>query len=349
MKRTEFLTALGSTLVASSPTIKNTSIPSEMLQAKLIKPKRLKAGDLVTLITPSSSVNDAIIQRAVKNIESLGFRTKLGKYVSEAHGYLAGSEKNRLEDLHNAFSDKETSAVWCIRGGYGAARLLPNLDFKLIRNNPKILIGYSDITALHLAIHQNCNLVTFHGPVGNSDFNDFTKDNVCAVLTGDTPTIKFTLSEEQLKKESVLYKPEVINDGICKGELIGGNLSLVSAAAGTPYGIKTLKNKLLFLEDIEERPYRIDRMLVQVLQSLNFSECQGIAMGIFEGCTANETEKSLTLMECFKELYAPLKQPIIYGLSFGHVSQQITLPYGIEAELNTFDKTLTLLQSAVSL
>ncbi len=348
MKRTEFLTALGASMIMNAPTINAKPNNAKMIKTKLIKPTRLKAGSLVTLTTPSSSVSDAIIQRAVNNIESLGFRTKLGKYVREAHGYLAGSEKNRLEDLHNAFNDKETSAVWCIRGGYGAARLLPNLDFKLIKNNPKIFIGYSDITALHLAIHQNCNIVTFHGPVGNSDFNDFTKENVCAVLTGDAPKIKFILSEDQLKKESILYKPEVINEGICKGELIGGNLSLVSAAAGTPYGIKTLKNKLLFLEDIEERPYRIDRMLVQVLQSLNFSECNGIAMGIFEGCTANENEKSLTLMECFKELYAPLKQPIIYGLSFGHVSQQITLPYGIEAELNTFDKTVTLLESAVS-
>ncbi len=347
MKRTEFLTALGATMLTNTPIVSSKTNRLEMRKSQLIKPKRLKSGDLVTLITPSSSVNDAIIQRAVTNIESLGFKTKLGKYVRDVHGYLAGSENDRLQDLHNGFSDKETAAVWCIRGGYGAARLLPNLNFDLIKNNPKIFIGYSDITALHLAIHQNCNLVTFHGPVGNSDFNDFTKENVCDVLTGASPKIKFTLSEDQLKKESVLYKPEVINEGICKGQLIGGNLSLVSAAAGTPYGIKTLKNKLLFLEDIEERPYRIDRMMVQVLQSLNFSECKGIAMGIFEGCTANENEKSLTLMECFKELYAPLKQPIMYGLSFGHVSQQITLPYGIEAELNTFDKTVTLLESAV--
>lgn len=314
---------------------------------KIIKPKRLKLGDTLGVIAPSSGLPPHVYEKAIKNLKDLGFKLKIGKHCQKINGYLAGTDAERLEDLHWAFSDPEVDAVWCLRGGYGATRLLPHIDFKLIKKHPKILIGYSDITALHLAIFQETGLITFHGPVGTSDYNDYTKGHVLNTLMNPTPQYKVELSAENQKKESNLFKTAVIAPGKCHGQLIGGNLTLLSAMAGTPFGMKDLKGKILFMEDIDERPYRIDRMLVQLLQSHNLKDCAGIALGVFEGCNPKTDENSLSLMDCFKDLLGGLGIPVFYGLSFGHISNQFTLPVGIEAEMDTEGGTLTLLEAGV--
>ena len=322
-------------------------VNQELRNNKIIKPKRLKVGDTLGVIAPASALSEKVITRAIENLTSLGFKVKLGKNVREQKGYLAGTDEQRLEDLHWAFSDPEVDAVWCIRGGYGVTRILPKVDFKLIKKHPKIFIGYSDITALHVAIHQKTGLVTFHGPVGTSDYTEFTKPNVWNLLTNPTPQYKLVHSEENLKKESNLFKTEVITAGKCRGQLIGGNLSLLSAMDGTPFALGDLKGKILFMEDIDERPYRVDRMLTQMLQSHDLSKLAGIALGIFEGCNPKPEENSLSLMECLKDRLGNLGIPVIYGLSFGHISNQYTLPVGIEAEMDTETGILTLLDSAV--
>ena len=322
-------------------------VNQEFRNKKIIKPKRLKTGDTLGVIAPASALAEKVITRAIENLTSLGFKVKLGKNVREQKGYLAGTDEQRLEDLHWAFSDPEVDAVWCIRGGYGVTRILPKVDFKLIKKNPKIFIGYSDITALHVAIHQKTGLVTFHGPVGTSDYTEFTKPNVWNLLTNPTPQYKLVHSEENLKKDSNLFKPEVITAGKCRGQLIGGNLSLLSAMDGTPFALDNLKGKILFMEDIDERPYRVDRMLTQMLQSHDLSKLAGIALGVFEGCNPKPDENSLSLIECFKDRLGNLGIPVIYGLSFGHISNQYTLPVGIEAEMDTETGILTLLDSAV--
>lgn len=314
---------------------------------KIIKPKRLKLGDTLGVIAPSSALPPHVYEKAIKNLEGLGFKLKIGKHCQKSNGYLAGTDAERLEDLHWAFSDPEVDVVWCLRGGYGATRLLPNIDFKLIKKHPKILIGYSDITALHLAIFQETGLITFHGPVGTSDYNDYTKGHVLNTLTNPSHPYRIELSAENQAQESNLFKTEVISAGKCRGQLIGGNLTLLAAMAGTPFGMKDLKGKILFMEDIDERPYRIDRMLVQLLQSHNVKDCAGIALGVFEGCNPKKDENSLSLMECFKGLLGNLGIPVFYGLSFGHISNQFTLPVGIEAELDTVGGTLTLLEAGV--
>jgi muramoyltetrapeptide carboxypeptidase len=323
------------------------AVNQEFSNKKIIKPKRLKAGDTLGVIAPASALSEKVILRAIENLTSLGFKVKLGKNVREQKGYLAGTDEQRLEDLHWAFSDPEVDAVWCIRGGYGVTRILPKVDFKLIKRNPKIFIGYSDITALHIAIHQKTGLVTFHGPVGTSDYTDFTKPNVWNLLTNPTPQYKLVHSEENQKKDSNLFKSEVITAGKCRGQLIGGNLSLLSAMDGTPFALGDLKGKILFMEDIDERPYRVDRMLTQMLQSHDLSKLAGIALGIFEGCNPKPEENSLSLMECLKDRLGNLGIPVIYGLSFGHISNQYTLPVGIQAEMDTETGILTLLDSAV--
>jgi muramoyltetrapeptide carboxypeptidase len=323
-------------------------VNQELMLKKIVKPKRLKLGDTLGVIAPSSALPEHMVVKALANLEGLGFKLKLGKYIREKNGYLAGTDSQRVEDIHWAFSDKEVDAVWCLRGGYGATRILPNIDYNIIKKNPKIFIGYSDITAFHVAIYQKTGLVTFHGPVGTSEYNDFTKPNALNILMNPTPQYKLENAAENLKNESNLFKMEVITAGKCKGKLIGGNLSLLSAMDGTPYGLKNLKGKILFMEDIEERPYRIDRMLTQMLQSHDFKQLAGIALGVFEGCNPKPEENSLSLIECLKDRLGNLGIPVIYGLSFGHINHQFTLPMGIEAELNTEGGgSLTLLESAV--
>ena len=322
-------------------------VNQELSNKKIIKPMRLKVGDTLGVIAPSSALSEKTVTRAIENLTNLGFKIKLGKNVRAQNGYLAGTDTQRLEDLHWAFADPEVDAVWCIRGGYGATRLLPKVDFKLIKKNPKIFIGYSDITALHVAIFQKTGLVTFHGPVGTSDYTDFTKPNVWNLLTNPTPQYKLINAEINAKNESNLFKTEVITAGKCRGQLIGGNLSLLSAMDGTPFALDNLKGKILFMEDIDERPYRVDRMLTQMLQSHDLSKLAGIALGIFEGCNPKTDENSLSLMDCLKDRLGNLGIPVIYGLSFGHISNQYTLPVGIEAEMDTETGILTLLDSAV--
>jgi muramoyltetrapeptide carboxypeptidase len=322
---------------------------SDTMLKKTLKPKRLKLGDTLGLIAPSSPLTDENFEKAVKNLTDLGFKLKYGKYVREKSGYLAGTDAQRAEDFHWAFSDKTVDAVWCFRGGYGGMRVLPLIDFNIVKQNPKIFIGYSDITAYHLAIYQKTGLITFHGPVGTSDYVDFTKNHVLNTLMKPTESYKLDNAAENAANPSDLFKMQVITAGRCQGKLIGGNLSLLSAMAGTPYGLKTkdVKGKILFMEDIEERPYRVDRMLTQILQAVDLRTCAGIALGVFEGCSPKKEEQSMTVQEVMKDRLGNLGVPVVYGLSFGHIKHQFTLPIGIEAAFDTDGGMITLLERAV--
>jgi muramoyltetrapeptide carboxypeptidase len=332
--------------IATLPFLANTMFSQKNTKSKLIKPKRLSSGDTVGIIAPSSGIDQQDLDKAMQNMADLGLKTKLGKSVSKVNGFLAGNDKERLDDLHWAFSDKTIDAVWCVRGGYGATRFLPKIDYNLIRKNPKIFIGYSDITALHTAIYQNCGLVTFHGPVAASTFSDYTKKHVVNALMNPTTPYKIEISPDNVAKEAKHFKAEVITKGKAKGKLIGGNLSLLTAMAGTPFGLRDTKGKLLFIEDVGERPYRLDRMFVQLRQSIDMKQLAGIALGIFEDCNAPD-DKSQTLLDVVKDQLGNLGIPVIYGLSFGHIRDQLTLPIGIEAELDTEKATMTLLENGV--
>ncbi len=313
---------------------------------KLIKPKRLAAGDTVGVIAPASAPATEDFDKALQNLADLGFKTKVGKHARGRKGFLAGTDAERLEDLHWAFGDPEVKAVWCVRGGYGVSRLLPNVDFNLIKKNPKVFIGYSDITALHLAISQNCGLVTFHGPVAASTYSDYPKKHVTDVLMNPSAPYRVELSPDNQAKESNLFKTEVITKGKARGRLVGGNLSLLTALAGTPFGLQNTKGKILFTEDVGEQPYRVDRMFTQLRQSVNLRELAGIALGVFEDCNPKDAN-SQTLIEVVKDRLGDLGIPVIYGLSFGHIRDQFTLPVGIEAELDTENAALTFLETGV--
>ncbi len=316
-------------------------------KSKTVKPKRLVPGDTVGVIAPASAPAIEDFDKAIANLESYGFKIKIGKSARNRNGFLAGTDRERLDDLHAAFADKDVKAVWCVRGGYGAGRILPQIDYRLIAKNPKILIGYSDITALHLAISQNTGLVTFHGPVGTSAPVDYTKKHALGVLMEPKAPYRIEPSEFNRANASNLYKTEVIASGKVRGRLTGGNLSLVSALAGTPYGLRDTKGKILFLEDVGEQPYRIDRMLTQVRQSIDMRQLAGIALGIFEDCNP-KTPDTQSLIDVLRDRLGDLGIPVIYGLSFGHIREQFTLPMGIEAELDTASASMTFLETAVS-
>lgn len=314
---------------------------------KLIKPKRLSPGDKVGMIAPASGVSAETWDRAVKNIESLGFKPEVGEFARGMKGFLSGTDKERLHDLHWAFGDPTIKAVWCVRGGGGAPRLLLDINYDLIRKNPKVFIGFSDITALHVAIHQNCGLVTFHGPVGTSTYSDYTRMHVMNVLTRPTAPYKVDISADTTASESPFFHAEIIAKGKCRGRLIGGNLSLLAAVAGTKFALNDIKDKILFIEEIGEPPYRIDRMLTQLRQSVDLRSLAGIALGVFDDTSASAGKTAQPVLDVLRDRLGDLGVPVAYGLSFGHIRDNMTLPYGIEVELDADDLSITFLETAV--
>ncbi|WP_431475540.1 S66 peptidase family protein [Massilia eburnea] len=320
-----------------------------MKKTALVKPPRLKAGDTVGLIAPGGHTDAPAIAKAIKNIESLGLHVKLGRNLEAVYGNYGGLPQQRLEDLHAMFADPDVAAIWAIRGGSGCIQLLAQLDYELIRRNPKILIGYSDITALHLAIQNKVGLVTFHGPVASSTFSDYTVTQLSNVLMHpqEQYTIPMALENSRKAEEEPHYALRTVVPGVCEGPLTGGNLCLVSALAGTEYA-SNYKGGILFLEEVNEAPYRIDRMLMQLHLNQKFDRAAGVMLGICENCGPQDSDISLTLDETTDQHLKPLKVPAVTGYSFGHIRHQFTLPMGIRARLDTERQTLTLLEPAVS-
>lgn len=315
----------------------------------LIKPPRLRAGDLVGLIAPGGRTNDADIEKAVRNIEALGFRVKLGHYLRAVHGNYAGSVQQRVADVHAMFADKEVKAMWCIRGGSGCISILSSLDYALVRANPKILLGYSDITALHLAVLRHAGLVSFHGPVALSGPSDYTREHLLAVLMDPQPTYTIPMAVENSLRaiEKPHFALRTATHGQATGRLIGGNLSLVSALSGTPYAAD-FRDAILYLEEVNEEPYRVDRWMTQLDLAVGFRNAAAVMVGICDDCDPEDPELSLTLDETLDLHLKPLIVPAVSGYSFGHIRHQFTIPVGIRARLDTESQTLTLLEPGVS-
>ncbi|MCY7387860.1 MAG: LD-carboxypeptidase [Burkholderiales bacterium] len=322
---------------------------------RLIRAPALKSGAVVGLIAPGGVVDDSIIQSCVKNLESLGFTVKPGASLRAARGGYAGTVAQRIADLHAMFEDREVAAIWTARGGSGCTSLLPHIRYDLIRRHPKILIGYSDITALHLALYRRAGLVTFHGPVAWSTPNDYAVSQMQAVLMNPRSQTEIYMSVENERKVTTQseFSLRTFRHGVAEGRLIGGNLSVLSALIGTPYAAE-IENHLVFLEDVREPPYRIDRMLTQLQQSVGnrgerdgLKRAAGIMLGVFSRSRATDSDASLTLEEVLDDHFAALPIPAVSGYSFGHIAHQFTIPMGINARLDTQSQTLTLLEAAV--
>jgi muramoyltetrapeptide carboxypeptidase len=348
MRRRDFLIKGGLLSLVSGKSLPNimanTRTP-DFKKNRLIKPARLKPGATIGLIAPASPPADEKFEKAFANLTAFGFKVKPGEFLHARNGHLAGTDAQRISDIHRAFSDPEVDAVWCVRGGYGCSRLLPDIDYELIQKNPKPLIGYSDITALHLAIYIKTGLVTFHGPVMASDYPENTLQHFKSVLMD--PVAPYVISapkqDETLPGDEFL--PYVITPGTAQGPLMGGNLSLLSALAGTPYSPE-YAGKMVFIEDVGEQPYRIDRMLTQMLQATDLAKAAGIALGVFYDCKPKDGA-SMSLSETLRDRLGNLGIPVMYGIPFGHVAHQATFPYGINAALDTAKQSLTILETAV--
>ncbi len=291
----------------------------------ILKAKPLKLGDTVGLISPASSITAEQHTKAVANLTALGLKVVVGKHALLEHGHLGGLDQQRLEDLHTMFSDPQIDGIWCSRGGYGCTRLLPFVDFELIRRHPKVLIGYSDITALLLAIYQKTGLIGFHGPLGISEMTNYTVSSIKATVFGETQSYKILPSP-------TTALPYSINQGTAEGRFVGGNLALLAALTGTPCQ-PDYKRKLVFIEEIAEKPYQIDRMLTQLLQATNIKEAAGILLGSFVKCGIPSKGSSLSLKETLQDRLGKLDMPVIYGAPFGHIDDQFTIPIGGKGQL----------------
>jgi len=342
------LAAAGSALAGASPKKKKKMVQEAVpAPPPLLKPKALKPGDTVGLIAPASYTFDLWkLDDAALRVEALGLKSKFGKYVRGRRGFLSGTEAERLEDFHSMFADRDVAGVFCLQGGYGTPRLLDRLDYDLIRRNPKILLGYSDITGLHLAIHRKTGLVTFHGPNMIGNLPPWSLELLKKALFSSAPIGELTnpTEEDPLNREFPL---RTVAPGTARGRITGGNLTLISSTMGTPYEVDT-KGKILFLEDTGEAPYRIDRMLVQLRLAGKLQEAAGIVFGTCTDCAPSRSgfELSLSLSEVLDELLGSLGKPVLAGLLFGHTKEKATIPIGVEAELDAGAKRLAILEPA---
>lgn len=293
----------------------------------MIWPRPLKKGDKVAITAPSSPVPDEKLTVSIESIKYLGLEPVVMPSCHMHHGYLAGPDKQRAEDINTAFTSEDINGIFCLRGGYGTTRILPMIDFDMIRENPKIFIGYSDISSLHFNINQKSNLITFHGPMPTTDYRvheGFTNDSLKTCL--------FAPENLQAITNPPGEKIQVLRSGKASGKLVGGNLSLMAGTLGSPYEVDT-KGKILFIEDVDEQPFRIDKMLTALSLAGKFSDCEGIILGTFERCTETE-HPTLSLAEIFEEVVLPHDKPTILNLRAGHIYPQSTLPMGADISLD---------------
>ena len=313
------------------------------------RPERLHPGDTIALIAPASAPPDPkAVDHSVAALEEMGFKVKLGRNLRKRWGFLAGKDKERAGDVMEMFTDRKVRGIICLRGGYGTPRLLPLLDYQAIRENPKVFLGFSDITALQCAFLKKSNLISFHGPMTAShfikkDYPSFWRDSLLKLVTD--PVAAGSISRGYTDKTI-----SIVRRGKVSGELIGGNLSLLCTLIGTPFQ-PDFRKKILFLEDVDEVPYRMDRLLTQMLLAGVLQQVAGIAVGICENCndpkakTAGEYRQSLE--DVLKERLLPLKVPVVIGLPFGHVPYNATLPVGGRATLDALKGDLILTNPAV--
>ena len=293
-------------------------------------------------------MDDEQIERAVRNIESLGLRVKTGANIRLRRGNYAGTSYQQVEDFHAMVRDREVKAIWSGRGGSGCSLMLPLLDYPLIRANAKVFVGLSDVTALHLAILRRARMVTFHGPAGISAFSDYSMAYLRAAFMEPRPFYTIASApENRLRGETdPEFTERTLRPGVATGPLIGGNLSVLVALVGTPYSAR-MKDAIVFLEDIDEAPYRINRMLTQLVQSGEITRARAVMFGACLHCRVQPDEPSLTLEETLRDRIEPLHVPAAMGLSFGHVARHFTMPLGIRARFDAGERTLTVLEPAV--
>ncbi|HSO58947.1 MAG TPA: LD-carboxypeptidase [Paenisporosarcina sp.] len=300
-----------------------------------IKPARLKKGDTIGIVAPASPLyNKSDLVRGIKTLEEWGYKVIVGEHVNARNEYLAGTDEQRASDINSMFENDQVDAIFVTQGGYGSARLLRHINFDLIKKNPKIFIGYSDITAIHLAIQKLTGLVSFHGP-GMAGFNpeelsDYRKNQLFKALLMEEPIGEIELAD---KKKWI----NIINPGEARGEMVGGNLSLICSSLGTPYEIET-EGKILFFEELDTEPWVIDHMLSHLINAGKLQKAAGIVIGECKDCVPYTHHPgfpvTFSLEDLLEEYIKPLNIPAIYGLPLGHTKDLATIPLGVQGFLD---------------
>ncbi len=313
-------------------------------KARLIKPKALKEGSTIALTAPASHASLWELRSVSRKLQSIGLNVIYGntiKNYKSKYRYFSAPDEARAKEFMDLIRNKDIDGIMACRGGYGSTRIIDKLDFDEIRNNPKIIVGYSDITTLLNAVYKFSNLASFHGPVGVSTFNYFTLKNMKSVLFKEKEFKPITLKDRRIK---------TITQGIGKGYLVGGNLTVLVDSLGTPFEIDT-ERAILFIEEVSEDPYKIDRMLTHLYNCGKLQNCAGIMFGHYKNLDRRYNfypNKSFTARQVIESRLKQLKVPSVIGVPIGHMEDKWTLPIGIKAKLDADNGSLTILESAVS-
>lgn len=345
MKRRHFL---GSAAALSAATLGGwRRTTAAAARPATIKPKRLAAGDTVALVAPASATFNTIeLQIARESLEALGLKVLVGGHLLDRHGYLAGQDKDRAADINRFFADDAIRAVLPIRGGWGSSRLLPYLDFETIQRHPKIVLGFSDITALHMAIQAKTGLVTFHGPNGTGRWDDFSVGWVRRVLFDAEAATLDNLHDKGEFLVQTEHRVQTITPGTARGRILGGNLTVLTAIIGSPF-VPDFEDAILFVEDVGEDIYRIDRMMTTLKLAGVLDKLRGFIWGTCSECEPGEGFGSLTFEEIFADHVAPLKIPAWQGAMIGHRIPQFTIAEGVQVEIDATAGRIRMLEPAV--
>ncbi|HEX2476126.1 MAG TPA: LD-carboxypeptidase [Lacipirellulaceae bacterium] len=317
-----------------------------------LKPKALRRGDAISVVVPAGPVNRERIDRALERLRGRGFRTKLYGDIYRSQGYLAGDDETRAEELMAAFRDPETTGIWCARGGYGVARLLHRIDFDLIRRHPKVVLGFSDITALHIAIHQRTDLVTYHGPNLQDGFggeNEMLPANEAAlwqaILADNQSNAALGYAYDLAAIENIELR--TLSGGASRGRMIGGNLAVLAGLMGTPFEVDTA-GRILFLEDVGERLYRIDRYLSQLRLAGKLQAAAGVLLGSFSFNDDEPSESEAAVGALLEDYFSRLDVPVLAGFPAGHAKYNMTLPIGALVEIDANKKQVRVCEQTVA-
>ncbi len=313
-----------------------------------LKPKKLEKGDRIGIVSPASpTYNKSDIVRGVETLRQWGYNVELSKNLSKKTGFCAGSDIERAQDLNEMFKREDIDAIFVTQGGYGSARILKYLDFDLIKNNPKILIGFSDITSLHLAIYKKTNLVTFHGPgiarYNPEELSEYTQKYLFKALAEEEAIGEVTLADDK----KWIYS---IHGGEAEGILIGGNLTLICSTLGTPYEIDT-QDKILFIEEVYTEPWVFDHMMCHLMNAGVLHKAAGIVIGTCEHCVPRQLDPGFycdtSIEDVLGDYLRPLGIPVLYGLPLGHTRDLATLPIGVNTYLNGDEKKFIIKEAGV--
>ena len=339
ISRRKFIPLVGTAIVGATSLSLNKESRKVLPVRAPILPKRLKKGDTIGIAASAGPIRE---RKEVSDFQDvlhgLGFNTKLGKNVFKREGYFSANDDDRSDEFMELIQDEEVNGIFFIRGGWGCARFLDLLDYEMIRQNPKVIMGFSDITALLNAITLHSEIITFHGPGGNSTWNSYSVKCITRLLS-DGEKIIFANSAGD-------HPIRTYKSGKAEGEFFGGNLSVLSGMVGSRY-LPDWNGKILFLEDVGEEPYRIDRMLTQFKLAGVFKQISGLVLGNFRKCTPEEPHRSFTLEEVFEQHFTEAQFPVFYGAQIGHIRNKFTVPVGVNVRIDADAGTIQMLEGGV--